>query len=176
MTGIERRSACQRRLAAACIAAVLGLTGVGRCPAGEDAKTPRFDPGAVRQALARRWEKVKQLPGSLRRDGVEKASYSVVGNDPGKTKIVAAEEAPPARKQPVSKTVFWWAVPRTARTASKSLAASRQSSVTRIVRVREPDGTAHFDVYAARRVGLKRLPESVIYTAADDQAKTNTPP
>ena len=92
VTGTGKRSARQRLLAA-CTAAALGLTGVGRCPAGEDTATSRFDPGAVRQALARRWEKVKQLPGSLRRDGVEKASYSVVGNDPGKTKIVAAEDA-----------------------------------------------------------------------------------
>jgi hypothetical protein len=160
-------SAWRRGLGLVCAAAALGLAGAGRCRAGDEVGAPRFDPwavpGRVRQALADRWAQLRLVPESLRRDGVERASYT------------AAEPGPPVQEKVGSKArpIFWWAVPRKARTVAKHYAAAQHKSVTRIVRVEEVDGTARFHVYASGRegLGLKKTPEDVLISVDDPGAK-----
>jgi hypothetical protein len=161
--------------------AALGLTGLGRCAADDVIAAPRPEPstlGRVRQALAERWEKVHLVPESFRhdRDGVERASYSAPKGDTGRPIQAQA----PAAAGPTTRSIFWWSVPRKARTAARQYAAAQNKTVTRVLRVEEPDGTAHVEVFAAGRAGLKRLPETVLLSV-DDPKKVgrisdDTPP
>lgn len=64
------------------------------------------------------------------------------------------------------KTVPWWSIPRSARDAVKSLAATRDASVTRCT-VTESGNTMTYDFHAARRKGLFRKKEFVLTSATE---------
>ena len=72
----------------------------------------------------------------------------------------------------VASPVHWWSVPRRARVAARQYAAAKDAGVTRCVRVVEPDGTVHHDIYAAHRVGLTRQDEFVLLSVADEKKAT----
>jgi hypothetical protein len=165
---VKRR--VRRRLGAVCAVAALGLTGLGRCAADDVIAAPRPEPstlGRVRQALAERWEKVRRVPESFRRDGVERASYSAPKGATGR--LIQAKAPAAAETGPTTRSIFWWSVPRKARTAARQYAAAQHKTVTRVLRVEEADGTAHFEVYAAGRAGLERLPETVLLSVEDSK-------
>jgi hypothetical protein len=170
-----------RRLGSVCTVLALGLTGLGRCAGDDQVGTPRpLD--RVRQALAERWEKIRLIPESFRRDrdrdrdGVERASYSAPKGDTDRPIQIKTSTA----AGPTTRSVFWWSIPQKARTAARRYAAAEHKTVTRVLRVEEPDGTAHFEVYAAGRVGLKRLPETVLLSVEDPRKvgkiSDDTPP
>jgi hypothetical protein len=91
---------------------------------------------------------------------------SMFGRDDPK---VDAEVTQAGAAGAVASPVQWWSVPRRARMAARQYAAAKDAGVTRCVRVVEPDGTVHHDIYAAHRVGLTRQDEFVLLSVADEK-------
>ena len=167
----------RKRLGVVCAAAALGLAGVGRCLADDVSIAPRFDPWKyprqMRQAVAERWEKVRLVPESFRHAGVERASYTA--STGGEGRKIVPDKAEAATSVPTAKAISWWLVPRRARSAAQKYAKAQNKTVTRVVRVAEPDGTARFEVYAASRIGRKWTPETVLVSVDDAKGKAKVP-
>lgn len=156
MIATIRRSA-RTWLGAALAAAVLSPAGAGRCRAAGP-PSPSELAARVRQSLADRWERIRALPGSVRRDdGIQKAEY--------------VQPATTSAPGPTVTPIKWWLVPRRARTAARRFAAAQHKTVTRVVRIEEPDGSARFEVYAAGMVGRERALETVLVTVDDPSAQ-----
>lgn len=196
--GAALKRSLRKTFGTAVVAAALGAAGAGHCAAGDTPGTPAAtpapaaaaspapapsaapSPGPVaraRQAVADRWEKVKRLPEAVRDraakvkdDAVTRASHEV-------PKASTPAPAPaPAPAGPTVTPVFWWSVPRNARTAARKYAAGQNRAVTRVVRVEEADGRARFQVYAAPLAGLKRSQEEVLITVDDPKSGVNRRP
>jgi hypothetical protein len=153
-------STTRRRLAVAGLAALAALawaTGV----AADEIKAPTpFEPWKipyrVRDALADRVEKAwGRVERPLRDAAVGRASHAAAAPGPSTT------------------PVRWWSIPRAGRDAARRYAALQHKSVTRVVRVQEADGSAHFQVYAAGRDGWKRTPEEMLISVDDPKSGVN---
>lgn len=66
----------------------------------------------------------------------------------------------------VSKPVRWWSIPRTARTAAKNLAASRDASVSRCVAI-EQDDQILYEFHASRRLGFLKKQDFVLTSISE---------
>ncbi|MFO0950265.1 MAG: hypothetical protein U0835_03765 [Isosphaeraceae bacterium] len=87
----------------------------------------------------------------LRDRAARLATYVTPWREPAGTTATATVTTP------ASSTLNWWTVPRKARTAAKAYAAAQNAKVSRYRRVAEPDGSAHYDVYAVR---IQRPPQA----------------
>ena len=65
---------------------------------------------------------------------------------------VEAEAPDDAKAAPLSSTLNWWSIPKSARVAAKTLAAAKDATVTRCVAVTEGD-VVTYEIHASRRVG-----------------------
>lgn len=147
------------------LAVVAALAPAAKAPAREIKPPWRYEPGAIaarlRGAVSERVSSVRLVPERFRRDpAVERASATL-----------------PAPSGPSSTTLRWWSVPAAARKAARRYAAEQGKSVTRVVRVVEADGKAHFDVYAGPppwRRGSE--PESVLVSVDDVTSKASNIP
>jgi hypothetical protein len=81
--------------------------------------------------------------------------------------------APEPHSGPVASQMNWWAVPRSARSAARKLAASKDASVTRCVAF-EKDDVISYEIHAAHRLGLFKKDDFVLTSVSEPKSAAET--